>query len=230
VGVGVDGPPRVDVVAGPDLRPLHPVGQQPHPRRLLLPTCRWRLYCSYPSMGAMESESRTAGGAGWWADQRRVVERALSIRRSAASEGRGRGVFLPRLNGVVQGRRRSERKEKNVVVTAYKAGTRGSSRWPPPARGENETGTMGANAQNGGRSTVVTESGEVGEAGIGTFQRCLRSRVPVGRVRVPRCICNKPWHGELRCHFVSHQYWSNFFILIFLKNFFINRHLEFFYI
>jgi hypothetical protein len=77
---------------------------------------------------------------------------------------------------------------------------------------------------------VVTESGEVGEAGIGTFQRCLRSRVPVGRVRVPRCICNKPWHGELRCHFVSHQYWSNFFILIFLKNFFINRHLEFFYI
>ena len=31
VGVGVDGPPGVDVVAGPDLRPLHSVRQQPHP-------------------------------------------------------------------------------------------------------------------------------------------------------------------------------------------------------
>lgn len=31
VGVGVNGPPGVDVVAGPDLRPLHAVRQQPHP-------------------------------------------------------------------------------------------------------------------------------------------------------------------------------------------------------
>jgi hypothetical protein len=32
VGVGVDGPPGVDVVAGPDLRPLHPVRQKTHPK------------------------------------------------------------------------------------------------------------------------------------------------------------------------------------------------------
>jgi hypothetical protein len=44
VGVGVDGPPGVDVIAGPDLRPLHPIRKQPHPRRRrrrrLLPACR----------------------------------------------------------------------------------------------------------------------------------------------------------------------------------------------
>jgi hypothetical protein len=33
VGVGVAGAPGVDVVAGPHLRPLHPVRQQPHRRR-----------------------------------------------------------------------------------------------------------------------------------------------------------------------------------------------------
>jgi hypothetical protein len=97
VGVGVDGPPCVDVVAGPDLRPLHPVGQQPHPRpRLLVPTCRRRLYCSSPTMGT-ESESRTAGGLGGG----RINGELRS--GSAASEGRGRGVCLPRLNGVAQG-------------------------------------------------------------------------------------------------------------------------------
>jgi hypothetical protein len=57
-------------------------------------------------------------------------------------------------------------KEKNVEATVYKAGTRGSNRWasavPPSARGENETGKVGANGQNTGAEArscwVVTES------------------------------------------------------------------------
>jgi hypothetical protein len=41
VGVGVAGAPGVDVVAGLDLRPLHPLRQQPHRCR----PCRSKLPC-----------------------------------------------------------------------------------------------------------------------------------------------------------------------------------------
>ena len=58
VGVGVAGAPGVDVVAGLDLRPLHPVRQQTHvvSSRLGLPSRRAGL-CSQPLRLASSSSS-----------------------------------------------------------------------------------------------------------------------------------------------------------------------------
>jgi hypothetical protein len=78
VGVGVDGPPGVDVVAGPDLRPLHPVRQKTHPK-------------SQPAAAAASSQLVGAQHSPSQPHPRRLYSSTTITSSIAAITGRGKG-------------------------------------------------------------------------------------------------------------------------------------------
>lgn len=102
VGVGVHRPPCVDVIPRPDLRPLHPVRQQPHRRRrrrlLLHRVSAPPLYLSTrPWQGEWGGQWRgalliTGGGACDVRERERERERE----GEAWAERRGLGLGLGR--------------------------------------------------------------------------------------------------------------------------------------
>jgi hypothetical protein len=147
VGVGVDGPPGVDVVAGPDVRPLHPVRQQPHPRRRLpglrsastrAATTAPLLYCP-PVHG-----SGQASGCGWASGLyiRKPRQRA-GARASAWCLGRRSGKRKEcRCHGV-QGRHQQQHREPIRVAPSAAGLPRSSGSGSRREQNEKKKGWVG---------------------------------------------------------------------------------------